>query len=98
MLAAFAERRARLLEELNRIPRLSAVAPGGAFYVFPNITKTGLTAKQMEVALLEEAGVATIAGTSFGDHGEGFIRLSYANSLENIEIALERIRDQLAKL
>ena len=97
MLAAFAERRRFVLQELAGLPGIGAVEPGGAFYAFPNIAATGLGAKAVETALLEEAGVATIAGTSFGAHGEGFIRLSYANSLENIGAALQRIAAWLAE-
>ena len=96
MLAAFATRRRFVLRALNQVPGLSCVEPGGAFYVFPNIAATGLSAKAVETGLLEEAGVATIAGTSFGPHGEGFIRISYANSMENIEEAMRRLRDWLA--
>ncbi len=73
------------------------MTPGGAFYAFPNITGTGLSAKEMEQALLERAGVATIAGSSFGPHGEGYLRVSYANSRGNIEEAMARIQDCLAQ-
>ncbi len=97
MVTAFAARRRVVVDELNAIPGLSCVEPGGAFYVFPNITGTGLSAKELEVKLLEEAGVATIAGTSFGQHGEGYLRLSYANSIENIRDATARIRKWLEK-
>ena len=96
MAQAFTERRALVLRALNRIPGLRAAEPGGAFYAFPNIAASGLSAKQVEVGLLEEAGVATIAGTSFGAEGEGFLRISYANSLENIEEAMARIRHWLS--
>ena len=95
MMTAFDERRRTVVSGLNAIPGLSCVEPGGAFYAFPNISGSGMSAKQLEVALLEEAGVATVAGTSFGAHGEGYLRLSYANSLENIEIALGRIAEFL---
>ena len=91
MAAAFDERRRYLVSALNELPGVRCVEPGGAFYVFPNIAETGLTAKQVEQGLLEEAGVATIAGTSFGRYGEGYLRLSYANSLANIEEAVARI-------
>jgi aspartate/methionine/tyrosine aminotransferase len=97
MVAAFAARRRVVVDELNGIPGLSCIEPGGAFYAFPNISGTGLSAKEMEVKLLEEAGVATIAGTSFGRQGEGYLRLSYANSVDNIRAATGRIRDWLAK-
>ena len=96
MAAAFSERRALALRELNQIPGVTAVEPGGAFYAFPNITGTGLSAKELESGLLEEAGVATVAGTSFGRYGEGYLRLSFANSLENIAEALNRMRGWLA--
>lgn len=96
MVAAFDRRRRAVVAGLNAIEGLSCVTPGGAFYAFPNIAGTGLTAKAMETGLLEEAGVAAIAGTSFGAEGEGYLRISYANSLENIEAALGRIGDWLA--
>lgn len=92
MTRAFDTRRKIIVPELNDIPGFSCVNPGGAFYAFPNISGTGLTARQFQDALLEEVGVATVAGTSFGEYGEGFIRFSYANSIENIQAALQRIR------
>ncbi len=91
MVAAFDARRRVVVEKLNAVPGLSCVAPGGAFYAFPNISKTGIAAKKLETGLLEQAGVATIAGTSFGHYGEGYLRLSYANSIENIREAIDRI-------
>ena len=96
MARAFDERRRWLVDALNALPSVRCVEPGGAFYAFPNISATGLTAKEMEVGLLEDAGVATIAGTSFGSCGEGFLRLSYANSLENIQEAVGRMGDWIA--
>ncbi|HLB79088.1 MAG TPA: aminotransferase class I/II-fold pyridoxal phosphate-dependent enzyme, partial [Dongiaceae bacterium] len=95
MARAFDERRRIVVAELNRLPGVSCVEPGGAFYAFPNITGTGLPAKKLELALLEQAGVATVAGTSFGAYGEGYLRLSYANSVENIVAATKRIGDWL---
>ena len=92
MTRAFDKRRKIIVPELNDIPGFSCVNPGGAFYAFPNISGTGLTARQFQDGLLEEVGVATVAGTSFGEYGEGFIRFSYANSIENIQAALQRIR------
>jgi aspartate/methionine/tyrosine aminotransferase len=92
MTEAFDERRRIIVEELNAIPGFRCVNPGGAFYTFPNITGTGLTARQAQDGLLEEAGVATVAGTSFGEYGEGYLRFSYANSIDNIREALRRIR------
>jgi len=91
MVAEFDRRRKVVVEGLNKLPGVSAATPKGAFYAFPNISKTGWRAKPLASALLEEAGVATIGGPDFGVHGEGFIRLSYANSTENILRALERI-------
>ncbi|MEX2008774.1 MAG: aminotransferase class I/II-fold pyridoxal phosphate-dependent enzyme, partial [Dongiaceae bacterium] len=76
-------------------PGVSCLEPGGAFYAFPNIKGTGLSAKKLELALLEQAGVATVAGTSFGAYGEGYLRLSYANSVDNIVAATKRIGDWL---
>ena len=97
MMAAFDMRRRLIHRALNQIPGISCVEPAGAFYAFPNISGTGIRAKTLEVELLEQAGVATIAGTSFGRFGEGFLRLSYANSQDNIRKALERIADYLAQ-
>ncbi len=91
MVKAFDERRRVIVPMLNQLPGFSCVNPGGAFYAFPNITGTGMTAKELQNRMLEEAGVATVAGTSFGIHGEGYIRFSYANSTENIKKAIQRI-------
>jgi len=95
MCKAFDERRRYIVGALNQIPGFRCVEPGGAFYAFPNIEGTGLNAKQAQTKLLEEAGVATVAGTSFGAHGEGFLRFSYANSLDNIKEAVRRIAETL---
>ncbi|MEX0924102.1 MAG: pyridoxal phosphate-dependent aminotransferase [Rhodovibrionaceae bacterium] len=97
MTAAFDRRRALLMELIAEIPQLSCVRPAGAFYAFPNISKTGLQAKLLETELLEQAGVATIAGTSFGRYGEGYLRLSYATSEDNLREALRRIGAHLAE-
>ena len=91
MVEAFDARRKVVVEELNKLSGVSCVEPGGAFYAFPNISRTGLRAKEFERRLLEEAGVATVAGTSFGSYGEGYLRLSYANSTENIREAIRRM-------
>jgi aspartate/methionine/tyrosine aminotransferase len=91
MVAAFDERRKVILERLNALPGVRCVRPGGAFYAFPNITGTGYASRQLQDDLLAEAGVALVAGTSFGDQGEGYIRFSYANSIANIEEAIDRI-------
>jgi aspartate/methionine/tyrosine aminotransferase len=91
MVAAFKERRDYIVGALNSIKGISCVNPGGAFYVFPNISSFGLTSSVFANRLLEEGGVAAAAGTAFGDFGEGFIRFSYANSLENLKIAIDRL-------
>lgn len=96
MVAEFDRRRKAVVAGLNALPNVSCATPKGAFYAFPNISKTGWKAKPLASALLEQAGVATIGGPDFGIHGEGYIRLSYANSLENIERALVRMRDFLS--
>jgi aspartate aminotransferase len=81
-----------IVRELNSLPGVRCTDSAGAFYAFPNIEGTGLTAKQAQDKFLDEAGVATVAGTSFGAMGEGYVRFSYANSTENILKACERIR------
>lgn len=91
MMRAFDRRRKVVVEGLNALPSISCITPKGAFYAFPNITGTGWKAKELASALLEEAGVALIGGPDFGVLGEGYMRLSYANSEENILRALERI-------
>lgn len=91
MVDAFRERRQVIVEGLNRIPGFRCVAPAGAFYAFPNVTETGMPSKELGRYLLEEAGVAVLDGDCFGRYGEGYLRLSYANSVENIRLALERI-------
>ena len=96
MVAEFDARRRLVTEGLNAIPNLRAATPKGAFYAFPNIAATGWKAKPLANALLEKAGVATIGGPDFGVYGEGFLRLSYANSRDNIVKALKRIEDFLA--
>ena len=95
MVTAFDQRREVIVDGLNRLPGFRCRTPGGAFYAFPNIEETGLDARSLQKRLLEEAGVATVAGTSFGHLGEGFIRFSYANSVDNIENALKRIASLL---
>lgn len=92
----FQRRRDVFVAGLNKIKGFSCRMPKGAFYVFPNITKTGWKSKPLADALLEQAGVAALSGTSFGAFGEGYLRFSVANSLENLEQALERI-DQWTK-
>ena len=97
MVAEFDRRRALVVEGLNRLPGVSCIQPKGAFYAFPNVGRTGWKAKPLASALLEQAGVATIGGPDFGVHGEGYIRVSYANSAENIARALERMGAFLAE-
>jgi aspartate/methionine/tyrosine aminotransferase len=96
MVAEFARRRDFIVAGLNDIPGVSCIEPQGAFYAFPNITGTGLTSAILAERLLNEAGVAALAGTAFGRYGEGFLRFSYANSVENIQAALDAIRAELA--
>jgi aspartate/methionine/tyrosine aminotransferase len=97
MVAEFDRRRKAVVAGLNALPGVQCATPKGAFYAFPNISRTGWKAKPLASALLEKAGIASIGGPDFGIHGEGYIRLSYANSLENIERALERIKSFLAQ-
>ncbi|GAA3856060.1 pyridoxal phosphate-dependent aminotransferase [Celeribacter arenosi] len=91
MVGEFDARRRVIVERLNALPGFRCADPGGAFYVFPNIEGTGLHATQAQDLFLDKAGVATIAGTSFGAWGEGYLRFSYANSLDNIQTAIDRI-------
>ena len=98
MVAEFERRRDVIVSGLNKIDGFSCIQPDGAFYVFPNITALGRTSKELESYFLEECGVAMLTGTSFGALGEGYIRLSYANSVENITEALSRIKDGVARL
>ena len=97
MIAAFDGRRRVVTELLNSLPGVSCVTPKGAFYAFPNVTETGWQAKKLANALLDESGVALIGGPDFGINGEGFIRVSYANSEENIRKAVERMGDFLSR-
>jgi aspartate aminotransferase len=92
MVTAFAERREMIVSGLNGLRGFRCNRPGGAFYTFPNITGTGFEASALQGQLLEQAGVATIAGTSFGHYGEGYLRFSYAASRDAIGEAIERIR------
>ena len=96
MVAEFDKRRKVVVDGLNKLPGVSCATPKGAFYAFPNIKRTGWKAKALASALLEDAGVAIIGGPDFGILGEGYIRVSYANSTENILKALDRMREFLA--
>lgn len=97
MSAEFRHRRDVFVAGLNKIKGFSCRMPKGAFYAFPNITKTGWPSKRLADALLEEAGVAALAGTAFGSYGEGYLRFSVANSLENLNKALTRIEEWVGK-
>ena len=96
MTKAFDERRRVIVRELNDVPGVSCVDPGGAFYAFPNISGAGIDTRVLQERLLEEAGVAVIAGTSFGHLGEGYLRFSYAASLDEIVEGVDRMRTLLA--
>jgi len=93
MVTEFRKRRDVIVKRLNEIPGFRCTTPAGAFYAFPNVTGTGLSSKDLAELLLNEAGVACLNGTAFGKHGDGYLRFSYASSLENIEEAMRRIRD-----
>jgi aspartate/methionine/tyrosine aminotransferase len=92
MVAEFRRRRDAIVKGLNEIPGFSCRVPAGAFYVFPNVKNTGVPSRDLADMLLNDAGVACLSGTAFGSYGDGYLRFSYANSLENIEEALNRIR------
>ncbi len=91
MMAAFAERRDYIIPALNALPGFACANPGGAFYAFPNIGETGLGSRTLQSRLLDEAGVATVSGTSFGAFGDGYLRFSYAAGLEALKEAVDRI-------
>lgn len=97
MCAEFKKRRDVMVTGLNEIEGFSCLSPKGAFYVFPNIKETGWSSKKLADTLLEDAGVAALAGTAFGEFGEGYLRFSVANSIENIEKALDRVGAWAAK-
>ena len=91
MVDAFRMRRDLIVAGLNSIPGIECAEPDGAFYVFPSIEGTGFESNDFQERVLNEAGVALLSGAAFGEYGEGFVRLSYANSAENIAKALERL-------
>jgi aspartate/methionine/tyrosine aminotransferase len=95
MVAEFRRRRDFIVAGLNELPGITCIEPQGAFYAFPNITGTGLSSAELAGRLLTEAGVAALSGTAFGPHGEGYLRFSYANSVENIATALKAIGELL---
>jgi aspartate/methionine/tyrosine aminotransferase len=98
MVAEFRRRRDVIVTGLNAIPGVTCQEPGGAFYSFPDISETGLSSDVLAERLLGEAGIACLAGTAFGRHGAGFLRLSYANSVANIEAALASISAMIGSL
>jgi aspartate/methionine/tyrosine aminotransferase len=91
MMKRFKEKRDRIVNGLNTIPGFTCLSPKGAFYAFPNITNTGMTSQECATHLLHKAGVAVLPGTAFGPYGEGYLRFSYATSLETIDEAIECI-------
>jgi len=95
MVAIFKERRDAIVDGLNDIKGVSCLRPKGAFYVFPNTKETGMASQELADKILQDAGVACLSGTCFGSFGEGYLRFSYANSLENIKEALSRIKNML---
>ena len=97
IVAEFKRRRDIIVEGLERIPGIRCLTPKGAFYVFPNIEETGMTSEHFASGLLEDAGVACLAGESFGQFGRGYVRFSFANSSENIHKALDRVDSFVAK-
>ena len=97
MVGEFKRRRDVVVDRLNALPGVTCHRPLGAFYVFPNITGTGLDQKELADRLLYEGGVALLAGTAFGDEGKGYLRLSYANSVEQIEEGVHRMKGVLEK-
>ena len=97
MVGEFKSRRELIVGGLNQIPGIACPEPGGAFYAFPSIAALGMSSQEFQDRLLNEAGVALLSGRSFGKYGEGFARLSYANSKENILKALDRLEDFVSK-
>jgi aspartate/methionine/tyrosine aminotransferase len=98
MLAEFKRRRDLVVAGLNKLPGVSCRSPRGAFYAFPNVKGLKRPSSEVAEALLNEAGVAVLGGTAFGQYGEGYLRLSYANSEANLRLALERMRPVCARL
>ncbi|MEO8246315.1 MAG: pyridoxal phosphate-dependent aminotransferase [Chloroflexota bacterium] len=96
--AEFIARRSLMIDGLNRIDGVTCRMPHGAFYAFPNVTSFGRTSVEIADHLLYDAGICGLAGTAFGAHGEGYLRFSYANSRENLSLALERVAESLGKL
>ena len=95
MMDEFRQRRDVIVEGLNSLPGVTCIKPKGAFYAFPNITKTGLTSEEFEEYMLNEAGVALAPGPIFGENGEGYVRMCYCNSMENIKKAIGKMKNVL---
>jgi aspartate/methionine/tyrosine aminotransferase len=95
VVAEYQRRRDVIVDGLNSLPGIRCQKPQGAFYVFPNIKGTGMSSNELANLILEKAGVALLPGSSFGEYGEGYMRISYANTIENIERGLEQIRSVL---
>ncbi|MEM2916885.1 MAG: pyridoxal phosphate-dependent aminotransferase [Candidatus Bathyarchaeia archaeon] len=98
MVEEFRRRREAIVSGLNKIEGISCKKPQGTFYVFPNVKRVGMNCRQLSDHLLKNAGVAVLPGTAFGEYGDGYLRISFANSLQNIEKALKRIKEALQKL
>lgn len=98
IMAKFAERRKAIVTGLNEVPGFSCIYPKGAFYVFPNISKTGMKSEELANYIIEEAKVCLLPGTAFGSQGEGFLRLSYASSLESIHEGIKRLKKAMEKV
>ena len=98
MVTEFQKRRDAIVDGLNAIDRVSCIKPLGSFYVFPNVTQLPLSCEALADYIMEEADVALLPGTAFGKYGDGYLRLSYANSLENIQEALSRMETAISKL
>jgi|SRR3989344_2361542 len=98
MMEEYRKRRKIVVNGFNELPRISCIMPDGAFYAFPNISKTGLTSKEFAEVMLEKAGVALLPGTDFGPHGEGYVRVAFATSLDNIREGLRRMEKVLKAL
>ena len=95
MVAEFKERRDVVVDGLNSIDGIRCPVPKGAFYAFPNVTGTGLSSREFADRCLEEAGVALLSGTAFGEYGDGYVRVSFANSIDNLTEAVSRIKRML---
>jgi aspartate/methionine/tyrosine aminotransferase len=98
MVAEFGIRRRLITDGLQSIPGVNCPEPEGAFYAFPSIKETGLTSIEFETKAMNEAGVALLSGSAFGEYGEGYVRLSYANSQENIKKAISQLDKMVRSL